>query len=113
MTYRIVFFCKVSYTLAIWLYLWVVKKHMYNHFQPEEFVSCGAATGETFGTMTFIFAAELNPVLTAPITSFHCLLTIVLARLFLKERFSKKQYISLGFVVVGVVLLGFADIFGL
>lgn len=38
--------------------------------------------------------------------------TFVLARLFLKEHLSKKQYISLGFVVLGVVLLGFADIFG-
>ena len=82
-------------------------------FQPEEFVRCSAATGETFGTMTFIFAAEINPVLTAPITSFHCLITIVLARIFLKERFSKKQYISLGFVVLGIVILAFADIFGL
>ena len=76
-------------------------------------IRCSAATGETFGTMTFIFAATINPVLTAPITSFHCLLTIVLARIFLKERLSKKQYISLGFVLLGIVMLGFANIFGL
>ena len=100
-------------SLCVWLFLWIVKKHVYNPFQPEEFIRCSAATGETFGTMTFIFAAEINPVLTAPITSFHCILTIVLARIFLKERLSKKQYISLGFVVLGIVLIGFADIFGL
>ena len=100
-------------SIGVWLYLWIVKKHVYNPFQPEEFIRCSAATGETFGTMTFIFAATINPVLTAPITSFHCLLTIVLARIFLKERLSKKQYISLGFVLLGIVMLGFADIFGL
>ena len=100
-------------SIFVWLFLWIVKKHVYNPFQPEEFIRCSAATGETFGTMTFIFAAEINPVLTAPITSFHCILTIVLARIFLKERLSKKQYISLGFVVLGIVLIGFADIFGL
>lgn len=100
-------------SILVWLYLWIVKKHAYNPFQPEEFVRCSAATGETFGTMAFIFAAEIDPVLTAPITSFHCLVTIVLARLFLKERLSKKQYINLGFVVLGVVLIGIADIFGL
>lgn len=99
-------------SLCVWLYLWIVKKQLYNPFQPEEFIRCSAATGETFGTMTFIFAAAINPVLTAPITSFHCILTIVLARIFLKERLTKKQYISLGFVVLGIVLLGFADIFG-
>ena len=100
-------------SICVWLFLWIVKKHVYNPFQPEEFIRCSAATGETFGTMTFIFAASINPVLTAPITSFHCLVTIVLARIFLKERLSKKQYMNLGFVVLGIVLIGFADIFGL
>lgn len=99
-------------SLFIWLYLLIVKKHVYNPFKPEEFIRCNAATGETFGSMTFIFAAAINPVLTAPIASFHCLLTIVLARVFLKERLTKKQYISLGFVILGIILLGFADIFG-
>ena len=100
-------------SVLIWLYLLIVKKTAYNPLQPEEFVRCSAAMGETFGTMSFIFAAAINPALTAPITSFHCLLTIVLARVFLKEHLSKKQYINLGFVVLGVVLIGFADIFGL
>jgi drug/metabolite transporter (DMT)-like permease len=100
-------------SICVWLYLMIVKKHVYNPFQPEEFIRCGAATGETFGTMTFIFASAIDPVLTAPITSFYCIMTIVLERIFLKERLSKKQYISLGFLVVGIVLLGLADIFGL
>lgn len=100
-------------SILIWLYLLIAKKQVYNPFQPEEFVRCSAAMGETFGTMAFIFAASINPILTAPIVSFHCLLTIILARLFLKEHLSKKQYISLGFVVMGVVLIGLADIFGL
>lgn len=100
-------------SLFIWLYLLIVKKHVYNPFNQSEFVRCSAATGETFGTMTFIFAASIKPIITAPIVSFHCILTIVLARLFLKEKLTKKQYISLGLVVLGVILLSFADIFGL
>ena len=100
-------------SICVWIYLLIVKKHVYNPFQPEEFIRCSAATGETFGTMTFIFAAAIDPVLTAPITSFHCIVTIVLARIFLKEHLSKKQYISLAFVELGIVLIGFADIFGL
>jgi drug/metabolite transporter (DMT)-like permease len=96
---------------CMWLYLLIVKKHAYNPFQPEELVRCGAATGETVGTMTFILAAAINPVLTAPLTSLYCLVTIVLARIFLKERLSKKQYISLGFVILGIVLLGLSEIF--
>jgi uncharacterized membrane protein len=76
-------------------------------------IRCGAATGETFGTMTFIFAAAINPVLTAPIALLSCIITIVLARIFLKERLSKKQYIYLGLLILGIILLGISDIFGI
>ena len=100
-------------SIFIWLYMAIIKKNVYNPFNPDEFVRCSAATGETFGTMTFIFAASLNPVLTAPIVSFHCILTIILARIFLKEKLTKKQYISLGFVIFGIILIGIADIFSL
>ena len=89
----------------------MVKRYRYNPFQKEEAVRCGAATGETFGTMAYIFAVGSNPVLTAPITSSYCLVTIVLARIFLKERLTRKQYLSLAFVVIGIALLGISEIF--
>ena len=94
----------------VWLYMLIVKKYIYNPFQEEELIRCGAATGETAGTMAFIFAAAINPVLTAPIASLYCLVTIVLARIFLKERLTKKQYLSLGFMVIGIALLGISGI---
>ena len=96
--------------VCIWLYMCFVKKYIYNPFQEEEMIRCGAATGETFGTMTFILASSINPVLTAPIVSSYCLVTMVLARIFLKERLNKKQYISLAFLVVGIALLGISEI---
>ena len=97
--------------ICVWLYMFIVKKHAYNPFQEEELVRCGAATGETFGTMTFILASAINPRLTAPVTSLYCLVTIVLARIFLKERLNKKQYVALAFLVIGIALIGIFDIF--
>jgi drug/metabolite transporter (DMT)-like permease len=99
--------------IFVWLFMLIVKKHTYNPFAPEEYVRCSAATGETFGSMTFIFAASINPTLTAPIVSFHCIVTVILAHVFLKERLTKKQYISLGFVLIGIILLAIADIFAI
>ena len=99
--------------ILVWLFLLIVKKYIYNPFEPSEYVRCGAATGETFGTMTFIFASSINPVLTSPIVSFHCIVTIIFARIFLKEKLTKSQYISLGFIVLGIILLGITDILGL
>lgn len=100
----------VIVAICMWLYMLIVKKYKYNPFKKEELVRCGAATGETFGTMTYIFAVAGNPILTAPITSSYCLVTIVLARIFLKERLTKKQYLSLAFLVIGIALLGVWEI---
>ena len=95
----------------MWLYMLIVKKYRYNPFKKEELVRCGTGTGETLGTMTYIFAVAGNPVLTAPITSSYCLVTIVLARIFLKERLTRKQYLSLALVVIGIALLSVSEVF--
>ena len=92
--------------IFVWLYMLIGKKYIYNPFQEEELIRCGAATGETAGTMAFIFAASINPTLTAPVTSLYCLVTIILARIFLKERLTKKQYKGLAFLITGIALLG-------
>ena len=97
--------------ICIWFYMMIVKKYKYNPFDEGELIRCGAATGETFGTMTFILAAGINPVLTAPLTYLHCLLTVILAHVFLKERLTKKQYVSLAFLAVGIILLGISGFF--
>lgn len=101
----------VAVAIFLWLYMLIVKKYKYSPFKKEELVRCGAAAGETFGTMTYIFAVGSNPILTAPITSSYCLVTIVLARILLKEQLTKKQYFSLAFLVIGIVLLGISEIF--
>ena len=101
----------VIVAICMWLYMLIVKKYKYDPFKKEELVRCGAATGETFGTMTFVFAVAIKPELTAPIVSSYCLVTIVLARIFLKERLTKKQYVSLAFILTGIALLGISEIF--
>ena len=100
----------VAVAICMWLYMLIVKKYKYNPFKKEEMVRCGAAASETFGTMTYIFAVAGNPILTAPITSSYCLVTIALARIFLKERLTKKMYLSLAFLVIGIALLGVSEI---
>ncbi len=98
-------------SVFVWLYMLIAKKHMYNPFRKTERSRCGAAVGETLGTIAFTFAVGLNPILTAPITSSYCIVTIVLARFLLKERLTKKQYLSLALLVIGIALLGVSEIF--
>ena len=97
-------------SIFVWIYMLTVKKYVYNPFKKAELPRLGAATCETLGTLTFVFATGINPILTAPITSSYCFVTVILARIFLKERLTKKQYLSLAFVIVGIVLLGISEI---
>ena len=87
------------------------KKCVYNPFQKTELSRCGAAVCETLGTLTFTIAVGISPILTAPIASSYCVVTILLARIFLKERLTGKQYLSLAFVVAGIALLGVSEVF--
>ena len=101
----------VAVAAFLWFYMLIVKKHKYNPFSKKELVRCGAATGETFGAMAYIFAVGINPILTVPITSSYCLVTILLARVFLNEKLKKQQYFSLGLLVVGIAMLGISEVF--
>lgn len=96
--------------IYVWLYMLIAKKQVYNPFRKTELDRCGAALCETSATLTFTLAVGINPILTAPITSSYCLVTIVLARIFLKERLNKNQYLSLAFLVIGIALLGVSEI---
>ena len=95
----------------VWLYLLIAKKYVYNPLKKTELSRCGAGVGDTLGTMAFTFAVALNPILTAPVTSSYCLVTIILARILLKERLTKKQYLSLALLVIGIALLAVSEIF--
>ena len=99
-----------AFALFVWLYMLITKKYVYNPFKKTEIYCFGAATCETLGTTAFTFAVAISPILTAPITSSYCLVTIILARILLKERLTKKQYLSLAFLVAGIAILGISEI---
>ena len=96
--------------IFVWLYMLIAKKYVYNPFKKTELSRCGAATCETLGTLTFTIAVGISPILTAPISSSYFFVTIILARIFLKERLTKKQYLSIAFVIAGIVLLGISEV---
>lgn len=100
----------VFVAILMWLYMIIAKKQLYNPFKRGELTRSCAAVGETIGTITFIFATAINPVLSAPIISSYCLVTVVAARIFLKEKLTKKQYLCLAFLLVGIALLGISEI---
>ena len=96
--------------IFVWLYMRIAKRYAYNPFQKTELTRLGAAACETLGTLTFTIAVGISPILTAPIASSYCFVTMILARIFLKERLTKRQYLSVAFVMAGIALLGISEI---
>lgn len=69
-----------------------------------------AALFETAGQFFYVFAMSGSSVIAAPIVGSYCILSMLLSRVFLKEKLTKKEYVSIFLVIVGIVILGILDI---
>lgn len=65
-----------------------------------------AAVCETAGQLTYVYAmASGNGAIAAPIISAVCVVSLILSRIFLKEKLTKKQYLFIGIILTGILLL--------
>lgn len=96
--------------IAAWLFLLLVKKTVYNPFRKGELVKAGAALTEGLGNILFTLAIAKNPVLTPPVTGTYFIATILGAKLFLKEKLTKRQYFWIFVLSLGLVLLGISEL---
>lgn len=66
---------------------------------------------ETAGQFAYIYAIadEEHLMMSAPIISSYCVLSVLWSRIFLKEKLSKKHYLMIGIAVVGIAILGLFD----
>ncbi len=68
-----------------------------------------AAICETAGQFTYVFAMAGSAVVAAPIISSVCAFSVLFSRIFLKEKLTKKQYAAVFIVIIGILLLGYAE----
>lgn len=66
-----------------------------------------AAIFETLGQFTYVYALSGAAVVTAPMISSYSIVSIILSRIFLKEKLNKKQYAVITLVMIGIAILGF------
>ena len=68
-----------------------------------------AAVFETAGQFTYVYAMSGNGAIAAPIISSVCIVSLLLSRLFLKEKLSKKTYAFIAVVIIGILLLAVSE----
>ena len=77
---------------------------------PKEKEKIFAALFETAGQFFYVFAMSGNSVISAPIVGSYCVLSMILSRIFLKEKLSVKKYIALAVAIIGLVILCILDV---
>ena len=68
-----------------------------------------AAVFETAGQFTYVYALGGVDAVAAPILSSVCIVSLLLSRIFLKEKLSWKTYAFITVVIVGILLLAVAE----
>ena len=64
-----------------------------------------AASFETLGQFFYVFAMADNSTISATIVGSYCVLSMLLSRIFLKEKLSFKKYIAIFSTIVGIIVL--------
>ena len=68
-----------------------------------------AAVFETAGQFTYVYALGGVDAVAAPILSSVCVVSLLLSRIFLKEKLSWKTYVFIGIVIIGILLLAVSE----
>ena len=68
-----------------------------------------AAVFETAGQLTYVYALGGVDAVAAPILSSVCIVSLLLSRIFLKEKLSWKTYAFITVVIVGILLLAISE----
>ena len=64
-----------------------------------------AAVCETAGQLTYVYAMSGNGAIAAPIISCVCVVSLLLSRIFLKEKLTKRQYMFITIIIGGILML--------
>ena len=68
-----------------------------------------AAIFETIGQFFYVYALSGNGVVAAPMIASYCIVSMILSRIFLKEKLTASQYITIIIAILGIITLGVVD----
>lgn len=89
------------------IYITLIKKEKFQIFQEKD--KALAAIFETAGQFFYVYALDTNSVVIAPMIASYSIVSVILGRIFLKEKLSGKQYVVVGVVIIGIIILGFFE----
>ena len=94
---------------ALGLFIFMKAKGVKFGSVPQHKDKILAAVLETAGQFTYVYALGGQDAIAAPILSSVCVVSLLLSRIFLKEKLSWKTYAFITVVIIGILLLAVAE----
>ena len=94
---------------ALYLFIFMKSKKVKFGPVPQHKDKILAAVFETAGQFTYVYALGGVDAVAAPILSSVCVVSLLLSRIFLKEKLSWKTYAFIAVVIVGILLLAVSE----
>ena len=94
---------------ALGLFIFLKAKKVKFGPMPQHKDKLLAAVFETAGQFTYVYALGGVDAVAAPILSSVCIVSLLLSRIFLKEKLPKKTYAFIAIVIFGILLLAVAE----
>lgn len=105
-SYELTFFIVAVLVL---IYIKGIKKESFSFSEFKQKDRLAAAVFETLGQAFYVYAMSGNAIVAAPLIGSYCIVSLILSRLFLKEKLSKQKYISIFIAVLGIVIMGILE----
>ncbi len=91
--------------IIVFVYVVIIKKQS---FRAKDQISRGlAASFETLGQFFYVYAISSNAVIVAPMMSAYSVVSVILSRIFLKEKLTRNQYLAITAILIGIIILSF------
>lgn len=93
---------------ALVCYLFLrAKKVSFNPFREKD--KGIAALFETAGQFFYVFAMSDNSIIAAPLIASYSMVSVLLSRIFLKEKLKRAQYAAVTAVLIGILMLAISE----
>lgn len=96
------FFCAI----IILVFMLIKKQNLVRKPQGSRLT---AAVLETAGQFTYVYAMSGHGSVAAPMIGSYCIVSVLLSRIFIKEKLTVWQYVTVAVVITGIILLGISE----
>ncbi len=103
-SYELTFFIVA---ILLFVYIRLIKKE--SIAPSKQGARLGAAVFETAGQFVYVRAMSGNGMIAAPMIAAYSIVSIILSRIFLKEKLPLKQYLAVSIIMLGIIILGIIE----